>query len=229
MQRVGIIVAMSNELELVLSQMTNCQHHNISGIEFVTGQLSSQDIVVARSGIGKVCAAVCAVEMISKFSPICIINSGVAGGLDHSLRVMDVVVGRESLYNDTWCGEGNEMGQVQGLPARFRSDDKLYNIALSANIEGITIHGGVMCSGDKFITSRSELDAIKEQIPEVLSTDMESNAIAQVCHICSIPFVSVRVISDTPGAEGHAQQYEDFWTEVPKTSFEVLRQIIEKI
>ncbi len=229
MQKIGIIVAMSKELELVVSQMDGCQHYNIAGIKFITGKLSSRDVVVAQSGIGKVCAAVCAVEMISKFSPSCIINSGVAGGLDYSLKIMDIVVGRESLYNDTWCGEGNEWGQVQGLPARFRSDKKLYDIVLSTQIEGVTMHGGVVCSGDKFITSRSELDAIKAQIPEVLSTDMESNSIAQVCHIYSMPFVSVRIISDTPGAEGHAEQYENFWDEVPKTSFEVLKQIIEKI
>ncbi|MFI3292587.1 MAG: 5'-methylthioadenosine/adenosylhomocysteine nucleosidase [Rikenellaceae bacterium] len=229
MNRIGVIVAMSKELQLVTSQMNSCQHYNIAGVEFITGRLAKRNVVVAQSGIGKVCSAVCAVEMISKFSPTCIINCGVAGGLDSSLKVMDVVVGRESLYNDTWCGDGNKWGQVQGLPARFRSDDNLYNIALSANIQNVTIHGGVVCSGDKFITSRSELDAIKAQIPEVLSTDMESNSIAQVCHIYSIPFVSVRIISDTPGADDHAEQYDNFWDEVPKTSFEVLKQVIEKI
>ncbi len=220
---------MSKELEEVTSQMTSCQHHTFADIEFITGTLASRDVVVARSGIGKVCAAVCAVEMISKFSPSAIINSGVAGGLDSSLKVMDVVVGRESLYNDVWCGEGNEWGQVQGLPARFKSDERLYKIALSTRVEGITTHGGVVCSGDKFITSRSELDAIKAQIPEVLSTDMESNAIAQVCYIYSIPFVSVRIISDTPGDDGHAEQYENFWDKVPKTSFDVLKQIIGEL
>ncbi|MFI3283428.1 MAG: 5'-methylthioadenosine/S-adenosylhomocysteine nucleosidase, partial [Rikenellaceae bacterium] len=129
----------------------------------------------------------------------------------------------------TWCGDGNEWGQVQGLPPRFESDCRLYEIAKGSHVEGITVHGGVVCSGDRFITSRVELDAIKQQIPEVLSTDMESNSIAQVCHIYGVPFVSVRVISDTPGAEDHASQYENFWGEVPKTSFEVLRQIIEQI
>ncbi len=224
---VGIIVAMSKELELVVSQMSQTQSYSeVCGV-FTTGILSGVDVVVAQSGIGKVCSAVCCSHMISKFAPRCIINTGVAGGLDHALRVMDIVVGRESLYNDTWCGEGNEWGQVQGLPPRFMADEKLYDVAMSAHIEGVTIHGGVVCSGDKFITSRTELDQIKAQIPEVLSTDMESNSIAQVCHIFNTPFVSVRVISDTPGAEEHAAQYENFWGEVPKKSFEVLRQIVE--
>lgn len=221
---------MSKELELVLSQMTQVQSYKMVGGEFTTGKLAGRDIVVAQSGIGKVCSAVCCVEMISKFSPACIINTGVAGGLDSSLKVMDIVVGRESLYNDTWCGDGNEWGQVQGLPARFRSNDRLYKVAMAAQIEGITIHGGVVCSGDKFITSREELDAIKAQIPEVLSTDMESNSIAQVCHIYKTLFISVRIISDTPGeVNDHASQYKDFWSEAPQKSFEIIKQIVDKI
>lgn len=221
---------MSKELEIVESQIELCEKVKYAGGEFITGTLAGCDVVVAQSGIGKVCSALCAAEMINRFSVSAIINTGVAGGLDRSLRVMDVVVGRESLYNDTWCGDGNEWGQVQGLPARFYSDQRLYNIALSTKIEGITIHGGVICSGDKFITSRSELDQIKAQIPEVLATDMESNSIAQVCHIYKTPFISVRIISDTPGSEeeeSHAVQYENFWGEVPKKSFEVLSQILE--
>ncbi len=227
---IGVIVAMSKELELVTSQMTNTQSVESKVGVFTQGQLAGRDVVVAQSGIGKVCSGICCAEMISRFSPECIINTGVAGGLDPMLRVMDVVVGRESLYNDAWCGEGNEWGQIQGLPARFRSDDRLFDIALSTKLDGgITVHGGVVCSGDRFITSRAELDEIKNQIPEVLSTDMESNSIAQVCHMFDTPFVSVRIISDTPGDGDHATQYENFWGEVPKRSFEVLRQIIEKI
>ncbi len=227
---IGVIVAMSRELELVLSQMTQAQSYKMVGGEFTTGKLAGRDIVVAQSGIGKVCSAVCCTEMISKFSPACIINTGVAGGLDPSLKIMDIVVGRESLYNDTWCGEGNEWGQVQGLPARFKSNDRLYKVAMSSKVEGVTIHGGVVCSGDKFITSRDELNAIKAQIPEVLSTDMESNSIAQVCHIFKTLFISVRIISDTPGeTDDHTTQYENFWVEAPQKSFEVLKQIVDKI
>ncbi len=215
---------MGSELSLVTSQMQGVERRE----DFYLGTLGSKQVVVAQSGIGKVCAALCTARMIGEFSPECIINTGVAGGLDTSLRVMDIVVGCESLYHDTWCGDGNEWGQVQGLPARFVADERLVEIAQECSVEGVRIHAGVVCSGDRFITSRGELNEIKRLIPEVLSVDMESNAIAQTCYIYSTPFVSVRVISDTPGADDHAVQYENFWDEVPKKSFEVLKQIVDR-
>ncbi len=221
---IGVIVAMGSELSLVTSQMEGVERRE----DFYLGTLGSKQVVVAQSGIGKVCAALCTARMIERFSPECIINTGVAGGLDTSLRVMDIVVGRESLYHDTWCGDGNEWGQVQGLPARFVADKRLVEIAQRCSVDGVSIHTGVVCSGDRFITSRDELNEIKRLIPEVLSVDMESNAIAQTCYIYSTPFVSVRVISDTPGADDHAAQYENFWDEVPKKSFEVLKQIVDR-
>ena len=85
-------------------------------------------------------------------------------------------------YIDVWCGEGNAYGQVQGFPTFFRGDDTLYNCALSLDTE-TPIHGGLICTGDKFITDRTELNAIKQNFPEGLAVDMESAAIAQVCHI----------------------------------------------
>lgn len=216
---------MSSELELITAQMSNIKKDG----NFYTGNLSSREVAVVQSGIGKVSSALACAEMISRYAPSCIINTGVAGGLDSSLDVMDIVVARELLYNDVWCGEGNEFGQVQGLPARFMGDTKLIDIAMGCSVEGVKILSGVVCSGDRFITSRSELDQIKKQIPEVLSTDMESTSIAQVCYIYHTPSLSVRVISDTPGQSNHTAQYDNFWTEVPKKSFEIIKQIIDKI
>ncbi|MFI3320683.1 MAG: 5'-methylthioadenosine/adenosylhomocysteine nucleosidase [Rikenellaceae bacterium] len=222
---IGVIVAMGRELELVVSQMTSCERVSIGAIEYVRGEMNGRQVVVAQSGIGKVCSALCASEMISLFEPTVVINTGVAGGLDSSLRVMDVVVGRETTYHDAWCGDGNVWGQIQGLPARFGADERLYNVAMACHSR-VTLHGGLICSGDCFITSCEELNLMKARFEEVLAVDMESNSIAQVCHLKGVPFLSVRVISDTPGVDNHDAQYEDFWSEAPQTTFEVLRQIV---
>ena len=94
----------------------------------------------------------------------------------------------------------------------------------------MALREGLICSGDQFITDRDGLEKIKRHFPEGLAVDMESGAIAQVCHIYGIPFLSCRMISDTPGhVENHAVQYKNFWMTVPEKSFEVLKQIIEKI
>lgn len=226
---IGIIVAMGAEFRLVEALLTEKQNKEVHGFHFLMGKLGSREIVLMQVGIGKVCAAVGTVEMLSNFTPECILNTGVAGGIDAALRVMDIVVGKEVVYHDVWCGEGNEIGQVQGMPARYAGDERLYRAALSAGSD-VALCGGLICSGDRFITDRQALEGIKKHFPEGLAVDMESGAIAQVCHIYGVPFLCCRIISDTPGhVENHALQYQDFWTTAPRKSFEVLKQMIENI
>lgn len=91
------------------------------------------------------------------------------------------------------------------------------------------IHAGLICSGDKFITDRKELDTIKNNFPEGLAVDMESGAIAHVCHLFKIPFISFRIISDTPGAENHFEQYLNFWGEMADRSFKVTHAFLSSL
>lgn len=226
---IGIIVAMSAEFRLVENLLKEKQEKINRGFRFVTGRIGDKEVVVMQAGIGKVCAAVGTVEMILNYAPACILNTGVAGGIDGVLRMMDIVVGKEVVYHDVWCGEGNEVGQVQGMPARFRGDEALFRAAMAARSD-VALCGGMICSGDQFITDRPALEKIKKNFPEGMAVDMESGAIAQVCHIYGIPFLSCRIISDTPGhVENHALQYKDFWSTAPEKSFEVLKQVIQKI
>lgn len=81
------------------------------------------------------------------------------------------------------------------------------------------IHSGLVCTGDQFITNRTELDTIKQRFPDGLAVDMESAAIAQTCYLYNVPFLSFRIISDTPGVEDHASQYADFWGTMAERSF----------
>ena len=227
--KIGIIVAMQDELACVEGLLNSKNQIKAdSGSLFITGSTGRHDIILSQSGIGKVNAAMRTYEMIDKFHPDIIINSGVAGGIDTSTRVMDMVVGTEVVYHDVWCGEGNEYGQVQGLPDRFAGNKELVEKVLTAN-EGKRVYGGLICSGDKFITDRNELNEIKARFPEGMACDMESGAIAQVCHICGIPFISMRIISDTPGVEGHWEQYPNFWEAAPQQSFAILRNTIENL
>lgn len=224
---IGIIVAMNSELRLIETLLEEKQEIVADVWHFLQGKIGNRDVVVLQSGIGKVCAAAGTVEMIRRFAPQCILNTGVAGGIDPSLRVMDVVIAKEVCYHDVWCGDGNEKGQIQGLPARYESDTTLYQMALSIQSD-ILLHGGLICSGDQFITDFEHLQTIKEDFPTALAVDMESGAIAQICYLYRVPFLSCRIISDTPGyTEHHALQYKNFWTIAPEKSFEILKQIIQ--
>ena len=199
---------------------------NDGGFEFSIGQLGDNTLILLPCGIGKVNAAVGTAVLIRRYKPDCVVSTGCAGGVDAGLSVMDVVVSTQTAYHDVTI-PGCEYGQVQGLPARFRSEEQLVEAALSLHLPNI--HAGLICTGDQFITDRAQLDHIKDQFPEALAVDMESTAIAQTCFLLQTPFVSFRILSDTPGADEHIQQYLNFWDEMADRSFDVTRRFLSAL
>ena len=225
---IGIIVAMESELMCVRHLLENPREERHGSSLFILGDSGSHRFILTQSGIGKVSSAIRAYELIDRYAPDCVLNTGVAGGIDPSMRVMDIVVGDEIVYHDVWCGEGNEWGQVQGFPARFSSDSALVEKALRIESDS-RIYKGLICSGDRFISAPEELAEIKHAFPEGMAVDMESGSIAQVCYLRGVPFLSFRIISDTPGIEGHMAQYNHFWDDAPRRSFEVLSRLIANL
>lgn len=226
--KIGIITAMSSEQKQLANQLENPTERKEGPFTYTEGTIKNNTIILMQCGIGKVNAAAGAVEMIRNFAPDCIISTGVAGGIDSCLNVMDVVVSSRIVYHDVWCGEGNAYGQIQGLPLYFTGNETLFQCAISLDTE-TAIHGGLFCSGDKFITDRQELETIKANFPEGLAVDMESASIAQVCHLYEVPFISFRIISDTPGAEKHLEQYKNFWGEMADRSFHVTEAFLKAL
>ena len=192
---------------------------------FVTGQFGNSRLVLMQSGIGKVNAAVGGVELIRRFAPDAIVNTGVAGGIDPSLQVADVVAGVKVVYHDVDCGPENELGRVQGLPLYYEADAQLLHAALQLHTDTRVV-GGLICSGDQFVSDPAQLACIKQRFPEGMAVDMESGALAQVCHLYGVPFLSFRIISDTPGAEGHLDQYLNFWDVMADKSFGVTQALL---
>lgn len=218
---IGIISAMDSEHRQLAERLQEKKAVDDGIFHYVEGVSGGNRVILTQCGIGKVSAAVGATELIRRFSPDCVISTGVAGGIDACLKVTDVVVSERLVYHDVWCGDGNEYGQVQGFPAVYGGCPSLLEHALSLNGAGLEsrIHGGLICTGDRFVTNRAELDAIKQHFPAGLAVDMESAAIAQTCYLYSTPFLSFRIISDTPGVEDHSAQYADFWGTMAERSF----------
>lgn len=204
MKKIAVIAAMDKETALLQN-------------------LSLPNLIVEKSGIGKVSATVKTMEIINHFHPDLIINSGIAGGLEKTLKIGDMICATHCAYHDVWCGEPNVWGQVQDFPLYFKADNFI-NELLPADIKK-----GLIVSGDQFITDINALEQIKAKFPEALAVDMESAAIAQTCYITHTPFISLRLISDTPGVKHHQEQYENFWQSAAETSFNYLRRIIERI
>jgi len=228
--KIGVIVAMSVEFRQLAKLMEEPRKEMAGGLEFTIGRIGENEVVLQQCGIGKVNAAMGITLMIEHYRPECVVSTGCAGGIDERLKVMDVVVSRQLMYHDVDCGEALDCvpGQIQGLPARYEGDSRMVETALA--LDGDThIVAGLILTGDQFITSRETLDVIKAKISDGLAVDMESTAIAQVCYLQKVPFVSFRIISDTPGAEGHQQQYKDFWGMMADRSFGVTRDFLTKV
>lgn len=224
--KIGIIAAMASEREQLARLVKEMRTEQHGLFEYTVGRLGGNTLYIMECGIGKVNAAVGASELMAHMQPDVVVSTGVAGGIDEKAGVMEVVAASEVVYHDVWCGNGNEVGQIQDMPARFVCDGRLLSVAVSLDAS-VPVHAGLICTGDKFITERAELDAIKAEFPEGLAVDMESAAIAQVCHLYRVPFISFRIISDTPGADAHWQQYENFWETMADRSFEVVRTFLE--
>ena len=192
------------------------------------GRIGENEIVIEKGGIGKVNAAVCATKMISEQRPDCIISTGCAGGIDPSVLLCDVVVASQTVYHDVWCGEPYAKGQIPGMPERFDSDEALLSAAVETDGD-FRVLPGLICTGDVFLTAHDAAAAVKRAFPEALAVDMESAAIAQVCHIHGVPFLSVRVISDTVSAADRASEYKDFWSAVSGTSFSFISKLLARL
>ena len=226
--KIGMIVAMDKELKQLRP-------------------LFPEDkVILQKSGIGKVNAAIQAVEMIRQYKPDVIISSGCAGGNGDDVNVQDVVVSSELAYHDVYCGTAIDSttvyGQVQGLPARFQADPYLLKKATDISHSSLhtphsslpTPHStkivpGLIVTGDWFVDSKEKMREIIGHFPEAKAVDMESCAIAHTCYINKVPFISFRVISDIPLRDTNAAMYHNFWDTIAENSFQVTKTFIESL
>ena len=220
--KIGMIVAMDKELKQLRP-------------------LFPEDkVILQKSGIATVNAAIQTVEMIRQYKPDCIISSGCAGGNGDDINLQDVVVSTELTYHDVvvvsteltyhdvYCGkaidETTVYGQVQGLPVRYQADPYLLE---KAKLTGAK--PGLIVTGDWFVDSKEKMREIVGHFPEAKAVDMESCAIAQVCYIYKVPFISFRLISDIPLRDTDASQYHNFWDTVAEKSFLTTKTFIESL
>ena len=208
--KIGIIVAMDKELEQLRP-------------------LFPEDkVILQKSGIATVNAAIQTVEMIRQYKPDVIISSGCAGGNGDDINLQDVVVSSELAYHDVYCGKAIDdttiYGQVQGLPPRFGVDPYLLRKAQQTGAKP-----GLIVTGDWFVDTKEKMRQIISHFPEAKAVDMESAAIAHTCYLYKVPFISFRVISDIPLRDTDASQYHNFWDTIAQHSFQVTRTFIESL
>ncbi|RKL68602.1 5'-methylthioadenosine/S-adenosylhomocysteine nucleosidase [Salipaludibacillus neizhouensis] len=209
--RIGIIGAMEEEVELLKSKMSLLEENVIAGCEFYLGKLEGMEVILSKSGIGKVNAAVSATLMNQLYYPDYIINTGSAGGFHHDLAVGDIVISTEVRYNDVDATVfGYEFGQVPLMPALYRPDDGLIDIAEDCAKEvGIHSVKGLIISGDSFMSDPKRVEEVRSKFNDPYCSEMEAAAIAQVCHQFQCPFVIIRSLSDIAGKDAK-HSYDEF-------------------
>lgn len=220
--KILILAAMDKETDLLINLLENPEMRIIAGCKTWRGNIGNHSVDITKCGVGKVNSSLNTLRFIQQIQPDLVINSGVAGGA--GIPIGTILVADKVAYHDVWCGPGTEYGQADGLPLYMLPYEKVLELASNAQFEL-----GLICSGDKFISTYEEINFIRSKFPEVKAVDMESASIAQTCIICGIPFAIIRVVSDTPGEGENISQYKDFWDTAPQKTFMVLRKILEEI
>ncbi|MCE9677941.1 5'-methylthioadenosine/S-adenosylhomocysteine nucleosidase [Shewanella sp. AS1] len=197
--KIGIIGAMEPEVAHLIASLSNPASQTIAGIEFVSGQLEGKEVVVTRSGIGKVTASVATTLLIEKYAPDYVINTGSAGGFVDTLAIGDIVISSQVRHHDVdVTAFGYEIGQMAQQPAAFIPDAKLVEAAEKAvaSLGEVKAIQGLICTGDSFICDSARTQTMLANFPTMAACEMEGAAIAQVCHQFKVPFVVIRSLSD---------------------------------
>ncbi len=225
---IGIIGAMEPEIESITAQLREREDHVISGITFYTGILFDKRVAIAKCGIGKVFAAVCAEIMILRFSPSLLLNTGVGGALADGLKTGDVVIAADLVQHDMDTSAiGDPKGLISGInKIYFEADRRAVDILIkAADSIGLCAREGRIASGDRFVASTDE----KMRIVADFSADvceMEGAAIAQTAFINSTPFAVVRAISDSADG-GATMSYPEFLPIAAKNSQTLISELIK--
>ncbi len=228
--KIGIIGAMDVEVEALKKKLEGIKTETVSGIEFYSGTLCGKDAVVAKCGIGKVFAAICAQTMIVHYGVTHIINTGVGGTLTDRLDLLDVAVADGVVQHDMDTSPlGDPVGLISGInKIILPTSETLAEAAVRAANE-LNIHcgRGIIASGDQFISSIKKKDFISKSF-NAICCEMEGAAIGHVCYVGGIECLIVRSISDS--ASGSAKmEYPELVARAAVQSQNMLEKILSYI
>ncbi len=225
MNTIAIIGAMPSELVDIRRILGDAEVKNISGFDFYINNYGNKKIINACCGIAKVNAAVCTQVMIDNFHPDCVINAGIAGGMDAKIKVCDIVVSNEVLPHDLDLHFLKDYPPYCGI---FKADEKLMETAEKiCEKNGVKSFRGRIVSGEAFITNTEVKNAIKKNFAPY-AVDMESAAVGHCCYLNKMPFVSVRCISDNADDEG-AMSFDEFEKIAAKRVAEIVLEMTQSL
>ena len=221
--KVGIMCATQKELDPLLARLENKREEQRLLRSFVTGEYAGLTVTAVIGGVGKVNGAITAQSLIQNFGVEKIIFTGLAGGLDETIQIGDVVIGAEILHHDLDM-KVMENDQFPGMPTDFfRGDPEL--LALCQGL-GDNLRFGRIVTGEAFITAKERDGIIQRFHPQCV--DMESAAVAQVCWFFQVPLLVIRALSDNADEEVEGVYSENSkWTSV--SALQVVFRLLEAL
>ena len=229
MSVIGLIGAMDEEVAVIKAWMTDVREQTIAGCDFFVGSFEGKEVVLLKSGIGKVNAAVSTTLLLSQFQPEYVINIGSAGGFDADLQVGDVVISDQVVHHDVdVTAFGYVMGQVPNMPTTYAASTDLVNQAKKAlqSVTQVQAKVGLIGTGDSFMNDPVRVEAVRAIFPELVAVEMEAAAVAQVCFKFGTPFVVVRSLSDIAGKES-SQSFEEYLQVAAENSSLMIQQMLK--
>jgi len=223
-----ILGAMDSEISAFVSQLQDRETSYWNGFERHHGQLGGHEVLVSKSGVGKVMAAMVTQRLIDEFAPRALLFTGLAGSINAAIDIGDTVIARDLVQHDMDVAElGFPRGQIPFSHWRFlESDAALLEKARSFVPRQGKTHLGRICTGDQFITHREM--ASHAYLTEELAGDaveMEGASVAQVCHVNGVPFLVARTISDR--ADGSALvNFEEFLPIASHNSLDLVLHVL---
>ncbi|MFG6148435.1 5'-methylthioadenosine/S-adenosylhomocysteine nucleosidase [Halobacillus sp. B23F22_1] len=227
---IGIIGAMDEEIELLKSKMKVREVHHAADSVFIEGELHNHSVVLLKSGIGKVNAAIATTILHERFSINRVINTGSAGGFAKDLEVGDVVISSLVTHHDVDVTAFKyEYGQVPGLPAMYPANKDLIELAMKAvKTTDAKAKRGIIATGDSFMQEESRVNFVRGKFPEMIAAEMEAAAIAQVCYKYETPFVVIRALSDIAGKESSIS-FDQFLPKAANNAANMILSMLDEI
>ena len=229
---IGIIGAMDEEVEQIVAVMDIKKEETKACMTCKAGILAGKDVVIVRSGIGKVNAAVCTQILVDDFGVDYVINTGIAGSLRAEIDIADIVISSDVLHHDMDAtGFGYPLGQIPRMDTlSFKADERLIELAKESCAKAVTsvgVHVGRVVSGDQFISDKAVKDRISSEFAGYC-TEMEGAAIAQAAYLNKVPFVILRAISDKAD-DSATMDYPTFEKQAIANSVLLLKELVSRI
>lgn len=232
-QYIGIISAMQNEIELLLSEAEIDHVDTIGGVVFNVGTLCGKPVVIAQAGIGKILSAAGTAAMLNRYPISSVLFTGIAGGVGDDTKVLDVVVATKLVQHDYGQITNDGFEWSEGFDSEegyYPCDEDLVKLAYDAAVDvvgGDHVFQGIIASGDQFVASEAYVKLLQEN-HNAIACEMEGASVALVCERYDVPFVVIRTMSDKADGLAH-ETYENMADIAANNSCKIVLEMLEGI